>query len=1131
MEGRSRHLPQLLCLLIFFVAYVQALQPSGRPPRRVKSLESSTTFATQPIKQRSTSQQQPQRKIPRIDESTKTKLLTKLLESAWKESSLSTSSSSIPQFTTSQIEDFIITYKPSLSLPDETTGILPLRTAIRSGRRDLVRLLLRHGAYPGDVDEEGLVIKEILSSTKPGSLTLLTDILERCDDQILQKLLCDEDIRVSRHSMKYWIKRGVGKAPSFFPDKLSRLGLPRLSALKYRVIGQDFALESVFSEIASYYVNSELSSKPLVLLFSGPPGHGKTETVKQLADLLDAPYWKVDCRNHAHPWEMFGSAAGFVGSELGSPLGNFIYENSGKRSVVLLDEFDHCDTETWEGFYHIFDEGEFTYKKVGRNGQYSAPGGGDRNGVDNYGATGNNVQSASTSRSIDCSKTIFFLTTNRFDDDIEVFNSRFKKEIDAFRKYGTSYDNLRVSFDAYIRPKLREFFKGGLTRRIDSVVPFFKFDEEEAYVVADMYIDFVRRQYMLPPSRGRLLGDLYFDVTASAVAQLSKVYTLHSSDGASAIKREVYASIVKKLHTRWLRAEENNKISDYSGDAVDNPLWFHIDEDILNTAPRNELCSVVIMGEVSREQQDRLPYFVDVSEEDSFFSDLVNQLKQNTTAEGLLSILQKEDSHEYEEHVMSDQMGYYQSIYDSMEEYVRENEEPPMTKTMIQHAAESKVAENESSSSSGNSVGRGGGPNLSNGIHNSLHDNLEEIQNIYDGADAVTSTNIGEISGNFSEKLNDIDEAMSSNLSEKLSEYIDINLFFDGMEETPVSFSQFATRNDTMSNVLGALCNELHLVDEARLWYRVYKSENSEDSNLEDIILSTLSNPTIMNDNKEKALEKTMQLGSSRPQFGAGWKLCSTRAITGDLADVDENGWQLIREPARLNVHQVSVLQNSYSAHNHDEDLIQPRTSKDEVIWKFHPNFFVSFSNESNSNEESIDSLSTSIDLLIETKQGTNTDFERWHRDSIIQSWRELLKDGDLIDMESKLLKEKLDISRYPSWIEGYVESIGNEIQIRAVGTDVDKSVYLNRRSPSIQPLYSKSDNWRRNLKIGSGVDVRISKSMWVVGKIVNISGEDKIRGKEVLHISVGSDDSTAIKMVKRYSEEIAEISRNSGRN
>ena len=73
------------------------------------------------------------------------------------------------------------------------------------------------------------------------------------------------------------------------------------------LLGQSFALEQILGEVASHRMNSELSSKPLVLLFSGTPGHGKTEMAKQLASLLACPFHKVDCRNHANPWEMFGS--------------------------------------------------------------------------------------------------------------------------------------------------------------------------------------------------------------------------------------------------------------------------------------------------------------------------------------------------------------------------------------------------------------------------------------------------------------------------------------------------------------------------------------------------------------------------------------------------------------------------------------------------------------------------------------------------------------------------------------------------------------------------------------------------------------------------------------------------------
>lgn len=74
-----------------------------------------------------------------------------------------------------------------------------------------------------------------------------------------------------------------------------------------------------------------------------------------------------------------------------------------------------------------------------------------------------------------------------------------------------------------MRPKLRTFFKGGLTRRIDTVIPFFRFGAEEAHVIADMYVDNVRTQYMLPITDSKHIGDLFFDVTDSAVGELSKV--------------------------------------------------------------------------------------------------------------------------------------------------------------------------------------------------------------------------------------------------------------------------------------------------------------------------------------------------------------------------------------------------------------------------------------------------------------------------------------------------------------------------------------------------------------------------------------------------------------------------------
>ena len=1012
-------------------------------------------------------------------------------------------------------------------MPDETTGILPLRAAIRSDRRDLVCLLLRHGASPGDSDREGMVIREVMASSKPGSLALLTDLLETCDTKILRNLLNNgngKDTRIARYSMKYWVERAVGKTPSFSPEKLTNIGLPRLNALKYRVVGQDFALENVLSEISSHYVNSELSSKPLVLLFSGPPGHGKTETAKQLADLLEAPYWKVDCRNHAHPWEMFGSAAGFVGSELGSPLGNFISENNGKRSVVLLDEFDHCDTETWEGFYHIFDEGEYTYKKVGRNGQYSAPGGGDRIGTGSTSSTTeNNVQSASTSRNIDCSKTIFFLTTNRFDDDIEVFNSKFKREIDSFRKQKASYDYLRTSFDAYIRPKLRGFFKGGLTRRIDSVVPFFTFDEEEAYVVADMYVDFVRRQYMMPPSRGRHLGNLHFDITDAAVAELSKGYVLHSSDGASAIKREIYAAIIKKLHMRWLRDEKNKAISISYGSIYD-PLWFHVDEDIFNKGSRNEAGRVVMTGEVSKEHQDQLPYFVDASENKSVWFDTIERTLDMTDHE-LLSILQEEEEpQKLEEPGEADQIDYYQNIYDSMEEYIGDGDTDAQSfikNGAATYASNSMTAEDE--------IAIAGSGSVVTGSKSAFQEDLDYIQNIYNNVDTFKPEDIEERPSKIHDAGDAKTKAEIASVEEEMSQCIDINLFFDGVEETPIKLTQFVSREDTMSRVLEALCAELKIFDDARLWHRVHKSEDDKTQDVEEVVLSMLSAPENAEASSKQVYQNQMitQFVSNKSKFSIERK--TLRAITGDLADVDKSGWQLIRDPMGLRVYHVTALQ-SLSGETKDHDFSwQTQKRKDGMIWKFHPNFFITNCNKVNLSRQNISP--PSIDLLVETKQGKNTDFERWPRDIMIQAWREDLATGDIVDVESKAFGGKMDVSKYPSWIEGYVESVGNEVQIRAIGTYADKSIYMTARSSSIQPLYSMSENWRKNINIGNEIDIRISKSLWVVGTVVNISscGEDEKEDEdEDLHISVGGNNGNAIKLVKRYSEEIVELGRNS---
>jgi hypothetical protein len=80
------------------------------------------------------------------------------------------------QFKDMQIEEKIKQFKINLSIPDPDTGLLPLRCAIRSGRRDVCRVLLRHGASPLARDHCGIILHEALLADQPGSLHMLTGL-------------------------------------------------------------------------------------------------------------------------------------------------------------------------------------------------------------------------------------------------------------------------------------------------------------------------------------------------------------------------------------------------------------------------------------------------------------------------------------------------------------------------------------------------------------------------------------------------------------------------------------------------------------------------------------------------------------------------------------------------------------------------------------------------------------------------------------------------------------------------------------------------------------------------------------------------------------------------------------------
>lgn len=99
------------------------------------------------------------------------------------------------------------------------------------------------------------------------------------------------------------------------------------------------------------------SRKPIVLVFAGPSGHGKTELARRLGSLLSLELEVVDCTIFDQEIQLFGPRQPYVGWDKGSRLNNFLANNHGKRCIVFLDEFEKTNADIHKTLLLPFDNG------------------------------------------------------------------------------------------------------------------------------------------------------------------------------------------------------------------------------------------------------------------------------------------------------------------------------------------------------------------------------------------------------------------------------------------------------------------------------------------------------------------------------------------------------------------------------------------------------------------------------------------------------------------------------------------------------------------------------------------------------------------------------------------------------
>ena len=136
--------------------------------------------------------------------------------------------------------------------------------------------------------------------------------------------------------------------------------------LKEKIVGQEGAISVVASSIRRKENGWIDDEHPLVFLFLGSSGIGKTELAKQVAkylhkDQLKKAFIRLDMSEYQEKHEvakLIGSPPGYIGHDDGGQLTKRLKEFP--EAVVLFDEVDKAHPDVLTVLLQLFDEGRLT---------------------------------------------------------------------------------------------------------------------------------------------------------------------------------------------------------------------------------------------------------------------------------------------------------------------------------------------------------------------------------------------------------------------------------------------------------------------------------------------------------------------------------------------------------------------------------------------------------------------------------------------------------------------------------------------------------------------------------------------------------------------------------------------------
>ncbi|XP_067221299.1 mitochondrial disaggregase-like isoform X1 [Chanodichthys erythropterus] len=301
-----------------------------------------------------------------------------------------------------------------------------------------------------------------------------------------------------------------------------RRKFPLERRLKEHIIGQEGAINTVASAIRRKENGWYDEEHPLVFLFLGSSGIGKTELAKQVARYMHKDikkgFIRMDMSEFQEKHEVakfIGSPPGYVGHEEGGQLTKQLKQCP--NAVVLFDEVDKAHPDVLTIMLQLFDEGRLTDGK---------------------------------GKTIECKDAIFIMTSNVASDEIAQHALQLRQEAQeqSRRRLAENLEDVQKSEkitisntfkEQMIRPILKAHFRRDeFLGRINEIVYFLPFCHSER-------IQLVSKELNYWAKKAKQRHNITLQWERPVLELLARGYNLHY--GARSIKHEVERRVVNQL--------------------------------------------------------------------------------------------------------------------------------------------------------------------------------------------------------------------------------------------------------------------------------------------------------------------------------------------------------------------------------------------------------------------------------------------------------------------------------------------------------------------------------------------------------------------------------------------------------